>query len=286
MPDPITRRAMLTAAPAAAASLSTLSWLGVANPLAAASPQAPTSAAAAAESPSPVHPLFPTQPPDLVREMVGVSHGKVERVRELLGERPTLARAAWDWGFGDWETALGAASHVGNREIAALLLAHGARPTIFSAAMLGQLEVVRAFVAAAPGIQRTKGPHGITLMAHARAGGAAAAAVVAYLETVGDADASPALSPLATADMERLAGSYAFGRGESDRLEVTIERGHLGLARTGGTRRGLLHLGGNEFYPVGAEAVRIRFLVAGERAAAVTVHDPGLVLEARRHLAG
>jgi hypothetical protein len=28
-----------------------------------------------------------------------------------------LARAAWDWGFGDWETALGAASHMGSRPI-------------------------------------------------------------------------------------------------------------------------------------------------------------------------
>jgi hypothetical protein len=50
-------------------------------------------------------------------------------------------------------------------------LAHGARPSIFSAAMLGQLAVVRAFTEAAPGVQGTPGPHGITLLAHARAGG-------------------------------------------------------------------------------------------------------------------
>src|SRR5512134_2437591 len=89
---------------------------------------------------------FPAQDPAVVREMVGVSHGNVGRVRELLAERPALANAAWDWGCGDWESALGAASHVGNREIAGLLLASGARPTLFSAAMLGQLEVVRALV--------------------------------------------------------------------------------------------------------------------------------------------
>ena len=148
--------------------------------------------------------------------------------------------------------------------------------------MLGQLEVVKAFVTAAPGIQRTKGPHGITLLSHARAGGAAAAPVVAYLESVGDADASPALAPLSPADMERLAGSYTFGGGEGDRLEVTIERGHLGIARTGGIRRGLSHLGANEFYPAGAEAVRVRFVVDGQRAVVLTVHDPGLALQATR----
>jgi hypothetical protein len=116
---------------------------------------------------------FPAHEPETVKEMVTVSHGNVARVRELLSGRPALANAGWDWGFGDWETSLGAASHVGNREIAALLLASGARPTIFSAAMLGQVDVVRAFVTASPGIQRTRGPHGITLLAHARAGKAA-----------------------------------------------------------------------------------------------------------------
>src|SRR5262249_873560 len=61
---------------------------------------------------------FPGTPPELAREMVAVSHGNVKRVRELVEAHPALAKAAWDWGFGDWETALGAASHVGNREIA------------------------------------------------------------------------------------------------------------------------------------------------------------------------
>ena len=93
-----------------------------------------------------VHPAFPTHDPAMVKEMVGVAHGNVARVRELLASHPALAKAGWDWGFGDWETALSAASHVGNREIAQLLLDHGARPTLFSAAMLGQLDVVRAFV--------------------------------------------------------------------------------------------------------------------------------------------
>ncbi len=57
--------------------------------------------------------------------------------------------------------------------------------------MLGQLAVVRAWVETAPGIQKTPGPHAITLLAHARAGGPDAAPVVAYLQQVGDADLRP-----------------------------------------------------------------------------------------------
>jgi hypothetical protein len=71
---------------------------------------------------SPVGDIFPTQPPELVREMVTVAHFDLNRVQELVVARPSLARAAWDWGFGDWETALGAASHMGNRPIAEYLI--------------------------------------------------------------------------------------------------------------------------------------------------------------------
>src|SRR5712664_3024462 len=99
----------------------------------------------AAQTPPPqpaatVPETFPTQPPALVREMVLVAHGNVKRVHELVEARPSLAKAAWDWGFGDWESALGAASHVGNRDIAEYLIAHGARPSIFSETMLGHLD--------------------------------------------------------------------------------------------------------------------------------------------------
>lgn len=115
--------------------------------------------------------VFPAQDPVAVKEAVTTSHGNLARIRELVERQPALARASIDWGFGDWETCIDAAAHVGNKPIADLLLTHGARPTIFSAAMMGQLDAVKAFVAARPGIQKTLGPHGITLMAHARAGG-------------------------------------------------------------------------------------------------------------------
>jgi hypothetical protein len=223
---------------------------------------------------------FPAHEPETVREMVTVAHGNVSRVRELLSNRPALANAGWDWGFGDWETPLGAASHVGNREIATLLLTAGARPSIFSAAMLGQLDVVRAFVAASPGIQRTRGPHGITLLAHARAG--KAADVVAFLESIQDANVPYRNEPLDDAARAACIGEYEFGAGATQRLAVSATPGgSLQIRREGTFDRALFHLGGLVFHPMGAEAVRIRFS-SGAPSPSVTVEDGTQLTTGRR----
>jgi hypothetical protein len=219
---------------------------------------------------------FPTTPPELAREMVMVSHGNVQRVRELADAHPALAKAAWDWGFGDWETALGAASHVGNREIAEYLIGKGAHPTIFSAAMLGHLETVKAFVAAQPGVQRIAGPHSISLLQHARAGKTAAEPVLRYLESLGDAGPEPPV-PISAEEMAALAGTYTFGSGPNDRIEITIEKNSVQFHRAGADSRGLIHVGDRAFHPAGAAAVRIRF--TGKQ---LTVHDPGVVLTATK----
>jgi hypothetical protein len=107
-----------------------------------------------------------------VQEFVRVAHGDLDRTRELIGEEPALVNAAWDWGGGDWETGLGAAAHVGRRDIALFLLGHGARMDIFAAAMLGHLDIVRATIAAMPEARNWRGPHGIPLLTHAEMGGA------------------------------------------------------------------------------------------------------------------
>jgi len=233
--------------------------------------------------PPAVSPAFPSHDAALAREMVGVSHGNVARVRELLDAHPALAKAAWDWGYGDWETALGAASHMGNRDIAELLLARGAGPTIFSAAMLGELEAVKAFVAARPSITRTRGPHGITLMAHAKAGGPSAQQVVAFLTERGDADIPYTNEALSEQDIKALVGTYAFGSSDSEALAVTSGPGGLSVARVGGVERRLFHLGGRVFHPAGAEAVRITLSGSGERATQLRVDDgPFNVIASRR----
>jgi hypothetical protein len=225
---------------------------------------------------------FPTQDPTVVREVVGVSHNNLERVKELVERQPSLARAAYDWGFGDWEDALGAASHVGRRDIAEYLISKGARPTIFSAAMLGHLDTVKAFVAAMPGVQRTLGPHGITLLAHARNGGEQARPVLGYLGQLGDADPRLESPTLTDAEATALAGTYVFGAGPSDRIVIETVKGNLAFTRMNTSRRGLLQRGPREFSPVGAPSVRIRFAGDAGRAATLTVHDPDVVLTARR----
>src|SRR3954454_7708448 len=140
--------------------------------------------------------FFPSLHPSLVKEVVGLSHSNLARVKELVQQHPALAKTSWDWGYGDHETALGAASHVGQRAIAEFLLENGAPPTLFSATMLGQLDVVKACMAATPGLQRIRGPHSLSLMVHARAGGPPAAAVATYLESIGDAALPLADAPL------------------------------------------------------------------------------------------
>ena len=120
--------------------------------------------------------------PTLVREFVSQAHRSLNRVNELLEQEPRLINAAWDWGGGDWETALGAAAHMGRRDIAQALLARGARLDVFAAAMLGKLEIIQAVLAAFPETLHTLGPHGIPLAQHAKAGGEEAAPVVAFLE--------------------------------------------------------------------------------------------------------
>lgn len=120
----------------------------------------------------------------LVEEFVGVSHGNFERVKDLLAQEPALVNATWDWGGGDFETALGAASHMGNKAIANFLLENGARIDIFAAAMLGKLEIVKAALSLYPDAIDTPGPHGIPLIDHAEAGGTEAKAVVEFLNSL------------------------------------------------------------------------------------------------------
>src|SRR5712664_3745308 len=186
---------------------------------------------------NPVDDSFPSHHPAVVKEMVSVSHGNVARVRELVRQHPELAKASWDWGYGDWETALGAASHVGNRPIAELLLENGAAPTYFSAAMLGQLDVVKAFFAATPGLQRMRGPHGLTLMVHAKNGGPQALPVVALLESLGDANQPYRDEPLAADERASLEGRYSFGDRPRDNFVVNTQRNQLMITRAGATAR-------------------------------------------------
>lgn len=119
---------------------------------------------------------------DLVKSFVGAAHSDLAKTKAMLAETPALLNATWDWGGGDFETGLGGASHMGNREIAEFLIGHGARVDIFAAAMLGRLEIIKAMVTAFPGIEKSLGPHKIPLLVHAQKG--MAENVVEYLKSL------------------------------------------------------------------------------------------------------
>ena len=123
--------------------------------------------------------------PELVNQFVQDAHGDFDSVKKLLEKEPALVNSCWDWGGGDWETGLGAAAHMGRKDIAEFLLNKGARIDLFAAAMLGKLEIVQAVVNDNPAVVNEKGPHGIALMVHAKKGGKEAAEVVKFLQSVG-----------------------------------------------------------------------------------------------------
>jgi len=135
---------------------------------------------------------------DLVFAFVGAGHGNLVKVKELVAQDAKLVFAAWDWGGGDWETALGGAAHTGHREIATYLLSKGARIDAFCAAMLGQHEVLTTILAANPSVATAKGPHGFTLLYHAAISGEVAIAeAIKPLLTAGARDRNQALSAAA-----------------------------------------------------------------------------------------
>jgi hypothetical protein len=119
----------------------------------------------------------------LVQDFVGNAHGNLDRVKELLALEPALINSCWDWGGGDFETGLGAAAHMGRRDIALYLLDNGARLDLFAAAMLGNLDIVRSTIEAYADAINVLGPHGIPLIAHAQAGGNEAVPVYEYLKS-------------------------------------------------------------------------------------------------------
>lgn len=118
---------------------------------------------------------------ELVREFVIVAHKDFDKVKSMLQENPDLLNATLNLKDWDWEDAIGAAGHMGFRDMALYLLEQGARPTICVAAMLGNLDVVKTFITAFPQMKNSVGPHNITLLDHARAGGKEARPVVEYL---------------------------------------------------------------------------------------------------------
>lgn len=245
-------------------------------------------------TPGNAEPLFyryPSMNDTMASGIVGASHGNFDKVKELVTKRPELAGASWDWGFGDWETALGAASHVGRRDIAEFLISHGARPDIFTFTMMGMLKSVQEIIETVPGIQSHTGPHGITLLQHAKnrledkniteTDKANVNKVIAYLEGLGNADVKPKSHAVSEEEKKKYLGEYRFGEGETEVFVVDLHRlGFLQVGRKGSAGRKLNKTGDNIFSPAGAASVKIIFKLIDDKAVSFSVHEPEPVVTA------
>ena len=134
-----------------------------------------------AASPQKTDPL----PPEKVKEFVIAGHGDLEKVKAMLAESSTLLYSTWDWGGGDFETAIEGAGHVGNKEIANYLIGQGARANLFVLTMLGKTQIVKSYLETYPQYLTARGPHGFTFLHHAQKGGDDAKELLEYIQSKG-----------------------------------------------------------------------------------------------------
>ncbi|MCA9304336.1 MAG: hypothetical protein KC996_09460, partial [Phycisphaerales bacterium] len=219
-------------------------------------------------------------------DFVGACHVRFERAKEMLEEDPGLAKAAWDWGFGDWETAIGAASHTGRKDIIELLLTHGARPDVFTLATMDQVDAVRAFVENIRDARETEGPHSISLFRHAEAG--KAARVLEYLESTG-VDTGHDWFTTSPELVRPLIGAYAWSPSPADRFTVGwFERLSCLTLATGGSPARNLRPNSRDiakefrFQPAGSRGATVVFQGGTQQNEQLRVEYAGKVYKAQR----
>ena len=231
---------------------------------------------------------YPAIEESVVAEVVGVSHFDLERLKKLVEPRPELARACWDWGFGDWETAIGAASHVGRKDIVNYLMSKGARPDIFTYAMLGAYSTVKSMIDLTPGAQRIAGPHGISMLQHVKNGlekepnNREATNLISYLQSLGDADGETYLS-MEDGEKEKYLGDYKYGDGEQQGFSIKLNmRKMISLGKLGKNGGALYKIGDNKFIYNGAPSVVVSFNVEAGKVISLTITEPGLSVIAKK----
>jgi hypothetical protein len=233
---------------------------------------------------------YPAIDESVVVDVVGASHFDLDKVKVLINARPELSRATWDWGFGDWETALGAASHVGRKDIVSFLLSKGARPDIFTFAMLGKYEVVKGMIESTPGVQKITGPHGISLLQHVKNGmnfdsasnNDEAKKLTDYLSSLGDADGETYIA-VEEKDKNKYIGDYKYGDGANEGFTIKLNmRKMIALGKLGKSGGALYKIKDNHFIYNGTSSVKISFAFENDRVVSLTVAEPGLTLTAKK----
>lgn len=107
---------------------------------------------------------------DLIREFVFAAHNSLDKTKKIIESHPLLLNCVSQTKKGDFETAVGGASHMGRRDIADLLVGRGARLDIFNYAFLGYDDFIKKLVTDYPQLLKAPGPHGFTLLHHAEVG--------------------------------------------------------------------------------------------------------------------
>ncbi len=235
---------------------------------------------------------YPAIDDEGVKGVVSAAHSRFDEVKEMVERRPELANASWDWGFGDFETALGAASHMARVDIANFLMEKGARPDIFTFAMLGQYDIVKGMIEVSPGIQRISGPHGITLLQHAKnrlrrqttpTEKSRSEKLISYLERLGDADLAPVNLEISEEERQMFMGDYRFGQDSDEIFVVDLNmRKMLQIGRKGEFGKPLNRIGEAEFSPGGAPSVTVKFELKGDRASALRIITQQSNISAKR----
>jgi ankyrin repeat protein len=121
----------------------------------------------------------------LIKEFVIAGHNNLEKVKDMLNDNPNLIFCRYDWGGGDFEEAIEGAGHVGDKDIANYLISQGARVNLFALTMLGKTRIVKSALEEYPSLISAKGPHGFTLLHHAKIGGEESAELFEYLLSKG-----------------------------------------------------------------------------------------------------
>lgn len=236
---------------------------------------------------------FPNISPKIVAEVVGKSHFDLDRVKELVEKRPELSRSVWEWRFGDFESAIGAASHVGRRDIALYLIGKGARPTLFTFAMLGDFNVVKSAIESLPGIQEVTGPHGISLLDHAYAGERMKDSMstteierleqtIEYLTKLGSASGDKYMD-VSSEEQKKYLGNYRYGEREKEGFTIDINmRKLLSLGPIGEFGGALYKIGDNNFIYNGAPSVEITFDIRDDKVYSMKVIDPEITIIAQK----
>lgn len=106
--------------------------------------------------------------PDEGNQFIIECHFDLDAVRRKAAQTPALVHA---FNAQMNESALGAAGHMGRRDIAEFLLEQGAEMELATAAMLGRTDLVAEALAQDPAKANSGGAHGIPLAFHAAMSG-------------------------------------------------------------------------------------------------------------------